>query len=168
MAGSCAKLMKLLNIFLDASVILSGLGSVTGGSRKILEAGRSKKFRLFASRLVISEVGAHLSKVKVPSSELLRIVENKTIQVVETPPLEFILKFTSLTLDPNDAHVLAGAVISGSDLLISLDKKHILTRKVKRFLSPIKVYSPKQFWRYLSHSKRRAGIRVLSRLQKSC
>lgn len=143
--------MKSLNVFLDASVILSGLASPTGGSYKILEAGRSKKFGLFASKLVISEVGAHLSKVKVSPFELSKLVENKTIRVVETPPLEFILKFTSLTLDPNDAHVLAGAVISGSDFLISLDKKHILTRKVKRFLSPIKVFSPRQFWRYLSH-----------------
>jgi len=154
-AANCAKLMKSLNVFLDASVILSGLGSVAGGSHKILEAGESKKFNLFATKLVIGEVERHLSKVKVPSSELQRIIEKEIIQVVETPPLEFILKFTSLTLDPNDAHVLAGAVMSGSDFLISLDKKHILTRKVKRFLGPTKVFSPKQLWKYLGRPRKK-------------
>lgn len=146
--------MESLNVFLDASVILSGLASPLGGSGKILEAGESKKFRLLASELVISEVKEHLPKVKVPPIKINKLVKNQTIEVVETPPLEFILKFTSLTLDPKDAHVLAGAVMSGADFLISLDKKHILTRKVKKFLKPIRVFSPKQFWRYLGGNDR--------------
>lgn len=143
--------MKSSNVFLDASVILSGLASPFGGSRKILEVGGLKRFGLIASALVIREVEERLPKVRVPLTRLKKIIENETIQVVEAPSLEFILKFTSLTIDPNDAHVLATAVMVGADFLVSLDKKHILTPKVKRFLSPIRVFSPQQFWRYLGY-----------------
>lgn len=130
-------------------MILSGLASPFGGSGKILEAGRLRKFNLLVSDLILTEVENHLSKIKVDPALLEDLIVGGTIRRVKTPPLEFILRFSSLTSDPDDVHVLAGAVISGSDFLISLDKKHILTRRVKRFLKPIRVFSPKQFWQTL-------------------
>lgn len=144
--------MKLLSVFLDSSVILSGLASPMGGSAKLLK-GRLKKLNLVTSELVLAEVENHLVKLKISLDRYRELHGGRFIRVVETPPAEVVLRFSSLTLDPNDAHVLAGAALAGADFLISLDKKHILTRKVKKFLSPIKVLSPKQFFRYLDRSK---------------
>ena len=61
-----------------------------------------------------------------------------------------IEKFSSVTSDPNDAHILAAALFSGAQILISFDKKHILTAKVRRILKPMLIKSPKGFWKWIS------------------
>lgn len=142
--------MKSLTVFLDTSVILSGLASPTGGSRKILGAGASEKIKLVTSGLIIKETVRHLSKLRIDFADLEATVNSQTIKVLPSPPQSLISKFTPYTSDPNDAHVIAAAAISGADTLISLDQKHLLTSKVKSILKPIKVFSPKQFLGYLS------------------
>lgn len=144
--------MKLSSVFLDSSVILAGLASASGGSAKIFEAGRLKKLNLIVSELVLEEVKNHLDKLKI---SLVRYREFKSCQflrIVETPPTGVVIKFSSLTTDPNDAHVLAAAVLSTADFLVSLDQKHILTRRVRTFLRPVKVFSPRQFWKFVIRS----------------
>ncbi len=141
--------MTSLTVFLDASVILSGLASPTGGSRKILEAGASQKLRLVTSEPVIKETVRHLSKLSVAPYNLEAAVTSQTIKIHPSPPQSLISKFAPATSDPNDAHVIASAAISGADALISLDQKHLLTPKVKSALKPIKVFSPKQFLNFL-------------------
>lgn len=144
--------MKSLTVFLDASVILSGLISSTGGSGKFLKAGAQKKIRLIASEKVIYEVTDNLSKVNVQRNIFENLLASRTIQIINTPTDEKIKKFISVVDDPNDAHVLAGTVHSAASILVSLDKKHILVSKVKKALKPIKVLSPKQFWEFLKKS----------------
>lgn len=142
--------MKLLTVFLDSSVILSGLASENGGSGKILHAGNRKKLKLIATKCVIKEVINHLDKLNIMPDKLKNLLERNTINVVNSPIAEVIRKFTKFTSDVNDAHILAGAVLFEADILVSLDKKHILTSKVRNALKPTKVYSPKQFWAYLA------------------
>ena len=59
---------------------------------------------------------------------------------------EMIKKFRKSTPDPHDAHVLAGAGLSGAKILLSLDKQHILIPRVRNTLKPMLVLSPKYFW----------------------
>lgn len=141
--------MPSLTVFLDASVILSGLGSATGGSRKLLAAGATKKFKLITSAYILQEVVNHLLKLKIEKSELLKVLSQKTILVLPNPKEEFIEKFSRVSADSDDAHVLAGAVLSDAKILISLDKKHLLTKAVRKTLKPILMMSPKQFWDWL-------------------
>ena len=141
--------MKSLTVFLDASVILSGLASSTGGSRKILESGASQKLRLVTSELVIKETSRHLSKLRIAPYNLEETITSQTIKIIPAPSADLISKFQPYTKDPDDAHVIAAAAISGADTLITLDQKHLLTPKVKSVLRPIKVFSPKQFLDYL-------------------
>ena len=204
--------MKSLTIFLDASVILSGLASATGGSRKLFiaaerheapsslrsgyllpslrlpvrQAGRERnpseaeslshcllrrspaergedrasppragfsakgdRLKLLTTSLVIQEVSSHLKKLSIEPDQLENLLSIKTIRLIANPNEEMIEKFSKVSPDPNDAHVLAGAGLSGADILISLDKKHILVPKVRRVLKPMLVKSPKEFWRWL-------------------
>ncbi|MBI5465127.1 putative toxin-antitoxin system toxin component, PIN family [Candidatus Gottesmanbacteria bacterium] len=137
--------MPSLKIFLDASVVLSGLASFTGGSRKILEAAKDNKIKLLTTPLIIQEVINHLQKLDIETSQLETLLSRKTIQLMANPSKEIIEKFSKTVPDPNDAHVLAGASLSGAIALISLDKKHLLTLKVRKILKPMLVKSPKEF-----------------------
>lgn len=141
--------MPLLKIFLDASVVLSGLASPTGGSRKLFEAAKDKKLKLITSPYVIEEVTAHLEKLEISADCLREILSSETVILVPNPSEEVIEKFSLATSDPDDAHILAAAVLSGANILVSLDKKHILKPKVKKALKPILVNSPKEFWGWL-------------------
>lgn len=139
--------MPLLTIFLDASVILSGLASPTGGSRKLFEAAGRHKLKLLTTPLILQEAANHLQKLDIEPQQLETLLSAKIIHLVANPPEKMIKKFQSASPDPNDAHVLAGAGLSGANILVSLDKKHLLTARVRKILKPMLVKSPRGFWR---------------------
>ncbi|MBI2620774.1 putative toxin-antitoxin system toxin component, PIN family [candidate division WWE3 bacterium] len=141
--------MPLLTVFLDASVILSGLASPTGGSGKVLEAAKQQKLKLLTTPLVVEEVTRHLDKLKITPDKLHHLLSSKTVRLLTNPNEETIEKFSRFCWDTDDAHVLAGAAISGADVLLSLDKKHILTTSIIKILRPMAVKSPKSFWKGL-------------------
>lgn len=145
--------MPSLTIFLDASVILSGLASPTGGSSKLLEAARQHKVKLLTTPLVIQEVVNHLQKLEINPDQLKALLSRKTIHLIANPNEEMVEKFTRISQDLDDAHVLASAGLSGAKVLVSLDKKHILTPKVRIFLKPMLVKSPKDFWKWVKTSR---------------
>lgn len=140
--------MSSLTVFLDSSVVLAGLASVTGGSRKLFQAGKVGAITLVVSEYVIEEVTRHLSKLGLTRADLDGILENRTVRVVKGPSQAIVGRFLSIVTDSGDAPILAGAVLSGADTLISLDKKHVLTPKIKKALRPIRVFNPKQFWQW--------------------
>lgn len=146
--------MRLLTIFLDSSVILSGLASSTGGSRKLFIATEHNRLKLLTTPLVIQEVFNHLEKLFIEPNQLENLLSRKVIRLISNPNEETIEKFSQASSDPNDIHVLAGAGLSGAKVLISLDKKHILTPKVRKILKPMLVKSPKDFWCWLGELKK--------------
>lgn len=138
--------MPSLIVFLDSSVIVSSLISSTGGSNKIIQSGKSSAIKLITSQYVVEEVTKHLPKINLSKSTLSSLIQTRDIDVLPNPPQKVISKFTSITPDPKDEPILASAVLSGANVLVSLDKKHILIPKVRKHLKPIKVYNPQQFW----------------------
>lgn len=149
MPVSNLKSMPSLTIFLDASVVLSGLASPTGGSGKLLMAASQNKLRLLSTPRVIEEVVRHLDKLHIAPDQLHKILSERTLRLVADPNEETVKKFRRVIKDPDDAHVLAGAVMSGAGVLLSLDKKHILAPNVGKALRPMSITSPKGFWRGL-------------------
>lgn len=141
--------MPSLTVFLDASVILAGLASPQGGSGFLLQAAKQKKITLIATPLIINEVNRHLPKLKLQSKQLKALLNRQVIRLIKDPDEAVISRCRRLTADPDDAHVLAGTILANVNFLLSLDKKHILTKRVKKHLSPIRVLSPKQFWQSL-------------------
>lgn len=142
--------MQSLTVFLDTSVVLSGLASPTGGSAKLLQVGRKKPLQLVTTEKVIHETVKHLDKLTIPPKNLHQLISSRTLRLTKTPKPELIANFTQVTDDPDDCHILAGAVACAADILVSLDKKHLITPKVKQALKPIKVMTPKQFWHWIS------------------
>jgi putative PIN family toxin of toxin-antitoxin system len=141
--------MLSLTAFLDASVVLSGLASERGGSNKLLTGAQKHKLRLVVTPLIINEVRRHLDKLNIPVCQLEMLLDQKVLLLVDNPSKKIIRRCCSLTSDPNDAHVLAGAIVSGANYLLSLDQNHIVTALVQKYLLPIIVCSPKSFWKSL-------------------
>lgn len=141
--------MPFLTVFLDTSVLLSGLASPNGGSGIILGAGAQSLFKLVVTDLIIEEGFRRTKRLKIKELLLKQLVVNGVINVIKTPDDEFINRFAYLTSDPDDAHVLAGAIMAKADAMVSLDKKHILTPRIKIALKPMKILSPKQFWEWV-------------------
>lgn len=150
--------MPSLTAFLDTSVILSGLASPRGGSAALFLAAKKKKIKLVATPVVLEEAVAHLSKLAIQPSKLEALLTSSTIYLTSNPSEGVIEKFKILTTDPDDVHVIAGAVLSGAHVLMSLDKKHITTIRVKKALKPMRVMSPKEFWRWLARTKKRGYV----------
>lgn len=142
--------MPSLTAFLDTSVILSGLASPSGGSAALFHAAKKKRIKLVTTRLILDEAVANLSNISVHISQLETLFDSSIIHLTQNPPQDTLERFKALTTDPNDVHVIAGAVLSGADVLLSLDKKHITTTRVKKALKPMKVMSPKEFWKWIT------------------
>ena len=103
--------MRRLKIFLDTSVKLSGLASPTGGSKKLFDAARLKKLKLVTSLYAMEEVNDHLDKLNISPDLLKELLTSKTLFLVKNPTVEMNDKFIKITSDPNDAPILAAALL---------------------------------------------------------
>lgn len=116
--------------FIDASVILAALGSKSGGSNLILKLIRQKKIIGITSQAVLEEVLRNAYKIKVTDREVSCVVSDSLIKVISAPTSAEVEKYISYTA-VKDAHVLAAAKKSAAEVVITLDKKHLLSKKIK-------------------------------------
>jgi predicted nucleic acid-binding protein len=128
--------MLSLTAFLDASVVLSGLASERGGSNKLLTGAQKHKLRLVVTPLIINEVRRHLDKLNIPVCQLEMLLDQKVLLLVDNPSKKIIRRCCSLTSDPNDAHVLAGAIVSGANICFPLIKTILSPRWCRNIFCP--------------------------------
>ena len=131
---------KTPTIFFNASVILSGLYSPTGGSSKLLEWSKRRKIQGIVSETVADEVLTKSPKLDLNPASVKRRMAKIFPETTPAPTEKIVQKYLKTIIDPSDAHVLASCEESGANYLVSLDKKHILLlkKKVKKF----KILSP--------------------------
>lgn len=133
-----------MKIFLDASVIIAAFLSKTGGSAKIFKLGDQGKTKLVTSESVIEETEANLKKIGKTRQQLIRLITTFPLLIRQKVTVKDIEPYQKLVVK-KDAHVVAGAVLTGCRYLISLDKKHLLHPKIKNKFKPLKIISPKEF-----------------------
>lgn len=134
--------MKPIKVFLDSSVIITGLASSKGGSREILNLAELKFLVPIISEQVVREVTRNIEK-KLPDRlphyfQLFRLLPFVMVE----PGLEDLEKARKL-INPQDAGILASALTAGVDWLISLDK-HFLALNNEELL--MKIGSPGDFF----------------------
>lgn len=132
--------IKLKPVFLDSSVLFTAVNSPFGGSAKLFTL---TNFHLFTSPVVLTEVERNVKK-KLSSFQLERfflLVKKLTI-LDQKPDQKIIVKANKATVE-KDAVILAEAKKAKMDL-ITLDKKHLLTDQVAKFLKPKSVFTPKE------------------------
>ena len=134
----------MIKIFLDSSVIIAGIASDKGASHFILELSKEKKIKAYISSTIIKEVIRNLQK-KFPQLYLkqfiLRLPKSNFIKVSFKKESD-LLVYKGI-VDNKDIHVIVGAVKAKVDYLITLDQKHLLKIKNKKF--PFQIISPGDF-----------------------
>lgn len=138
---------KIVNVFLDSCCWYAACRSSSGGSALLLRRGIEGKIKIYTSILVEAEVVRHIFKdLGEDGIKLLELYMGRIKPIKVTfYPAEYEAGFAHLTTDQDDIHVLAAAYHANVDVLVSLDKKHIVTKKIKDEF-PISVLHTKEFF----------------------
>lgn len=133
----------MIKVFLDASVIIAGLYSPTGGSALILRLIEKNKIIGLTSQAVLGEVQRNVVK-KMPEKVkyYTELTYNGNITVLDYPDKKDVSLWYDV-IEAKDAHVLASCVKSKADFLVTLDRKHFMLPDVQKEV-PFKIVTPKE------------------------
>lgn len=132
-------------VLLDSSVLFSASQSRSSISAIILALCHRHKLQGFVSPYIIAEIKRNAaSKLDQKAKQRLNIYLLQAKLKLTTPTQEEIAVYAKI-IKPKDAHVLAAARKCGANYLITLDTHDFMITKVKKFLEPIKIITPKDF-----------------------
>ncbi len=136
-----------LKVFLDTSALIAGIASSKGAAREILRLAELELIEIVLSKQVIVEADRNI-EAKMPEIlyEYRSFIELLAPVLVDDPSPRDIKKYSAL-IDPDDAPILAAAVSSIADCLVTWDRKHFLKGDL-RSITNIKVLSPGEFLKY--------------------
>ena len=137
-------------LFLDASVLVAAAGSATGASALVVETCHRGLTRAVSSRPVLLEAERNIRN-KMGSNPLLRFYEALGLldfEIVPDPTSREI-EAQARIIHAKDAHVLAAASGAGIDFLLTLDRKHFMTRAVLEAGLSFAILTPGDFLRRL-------------------
>lgn len=127
-------------VFLDSSVLFCAVKSISGGSAKLFTLS---KIKLTTSPLVLTETERNVRK-KLESYHLERFFTLVSrLEILQQEPDASLTEIAQKVIVEKDAAILADAKKAKTDFLATLDKKHFQTEKVKNYLRPQKVATPK-------------------------
>lgn len=136
------KNIKVITVFFDASVLFSGFYSSSGASRILIEQVKNEVIYGLTSKTVIDELTDNIQKFnqKINIDSLIneyRILIREKISNIEIGPYRGVI-------DEKDCHVVAGAVLTNCQYLVTLDKKHLDNSVVRNKIKNVKIISPKE------------------------
>lgn len=133
-----------MKVFFDASVLFSAIYSSKGASFQLVSLVKKNKIIGITTQTVINELKNNLPKLKDETSKNIDqfIVENNFI-VRQTIIISEIKPYLSI-VEANDAHVVAGAILTSCHYLVTLDKKHLNNQKIKEKIKKVTILSPKE------------------------
>jgi len=134
--------MKSFTAYLDSDVLVSSCLSSTGAANLLLHRDNLIKFY---TNIQENELKIVFERLSVPSIKLSEVLEKCTLVTLKSPNLNLYSKYT---IDPNDRHIIAGAVASGTKFLISYNLKHFKIESLKRDFN-INTLTPAQFLQFL-------------------
>ena len=133
-------------VFLDASVLVAGAHSPSGGSATAMVVCYGRRFRAAVTTLVLAEARVNIAE-KFGDSDLVRFYQQLAEldpEVVAAPSAAASERCVPLTTE-KDAHVLAAALECNADFLLTLDRRHLLTERVLSADLPLRVLTPGDF-----------------------
>lgn len=136
-------------VFLDANIFFAAARSLEGGSGFILELAKKNKFRIITINYALFEAEKNIRE-KLDNFYLnchyQNIIEAKPeIQSIGFISSEQIAKIEKF-LPFKDVPILLGTILSNSEFLITLDKKHFLNNeKLKKLNFDFRIINPKEF-----------------------
>lgn len=132
-------------VFLDATCWVAAAGSEAGGSSAIILLAQAFLLVLVTSQAVLQEAERNIQN-KMEASAVQRfylLLDMTEIEICEPTTPDEELQWAALTVG-KDRHVLAAASKAKADVLVTLDRKHLLTGTVQANF-PIPVQDTKEF-----------------------
>jgi len=135
-----------MRVFLDANIFFAAARSPEGGSSFILELAKKKKLEVYTAMQALLETERNI-KNKLGDYYLNRHHQNILEIKVRIQPINIkeVIKLKEI-IPEKDIPILSGAILSGSQALITLDKKHFLNNEeLKRIKLPFAIMNPGNF-----------------------
>ncbi len=133
-------------VFLDSSVLVAATASLEGASALVLGWCRQGKLTGYISADVLGEANKNV-ELKLGAACLSRfedIIEKSHLVLVPEPPVELV-SVCERVIHPKDAPILAAAVQSPAETILTLDRRHFFTKDAVAFADPKKIMTPGDF-----------------------
>ncbi|MBI5180996.1 MAG: PIN domain-containing protein [Nitrospirae bacterium] len=134
-------------VFLDTSALIAGIASSKGAARAALQLAEIGLIELIVSRQVIVEADRNIEE-KLPEmlNEYREFIKLLAPVLVDDPLQKDIAKYLAV-INPDDAPILASAVISGADFLVTWDRRHFIGKNI-HIHSSLKIVTPGEFLKH--------------------
>lgn len=118
---------KSPRVFLDTSVIIAAIMSPNGGARLLFHLAQADAIRLVVGTVVLREAEEVLRR-KAPQHivTLAQFLDTGNVEIGSAPTVKQQKEASSLLEYEPDADILAQAIASNPDWLVSHDKEHFL------------------------------------------
>ncbi len=136
-----------LKVFLDTSALIAGIASSKGAARAVLQLAEIELIEVIVSRQVIVEADRNIEQ-KLPEmlDEYREFIKLLAPVLVDDPLQNDVRKYFNM-INQYDAPILASAVNSGADFLITWDKKHFIGKNI-HIRSNLKIVTPGEFLKH--------------------
>lgn len=125
-------------------MLIAAARSSTGGSALILNVCRQGGFRAVASHGVLVEVERNLQTAASALDRFHHDLASIAWTLMPTPTEESLNAYTSL-IERKDVHVLAAALATPCEFLLTLDRRHFFTLTLQQAGLPIIIVTPGEF-----------------------
>ena len=134
-------------VFLDTSALIAGVASSRGAARAVLQLAEIGLIEVIVSRQVIVEADRNIEE-KLPEmlNEYREFIELLEPVLIDDPRQKDVERFLKV-INYDDAPILASAVSSGADFLITWDRKHFIGKNIHTY-SNLKIVTPGEFLKY--------------------
>ena len=130
-------------VFLDSSALFAAVWSDQGGGRELLRLGEAGIVQIVVSDQVLSETEAVLRRKAPPLLQDFAILVHRSgSRVHHGPSHEVADKYVAYTSHSGDARIVAAAVGSRSDYLVTLDRSHLLGNPTLERVAGIPIGTP--------------------------
>ena len=132
-----------LRVLFNASVILAGVRSLLGASGTLLQLAEKVTVMGVVSELIFDEAARHAEKIGKTRIQMEERIWHIFGEIGSAPTEGLVVKYQRIVIDPGDAHVLATYNQEQCDVLVTLDKKHLLVLQGK--VNGMQILTPGQF-----------------------
>lgn len=119
---------KITKVFIDSSVLIAAAISSQGSARDLIKKSLRGEVEIIISDLVIEETQRNLENKAPQALPVLQLFLESLNPLVISPSKSQVLKISKV-IEIKDAPIVAGAMKSKADYLVTYDRKHLLSHK---------------------------------------
>lgn len=131
-------------VFIDTSVLIAACKSRTGGASYVLMQCRKGLVKAYISRYVIYEAKKQIQLNQVEKQRLNFFMLQCKLLIGKEPTQSEVSNYYSF-IESKDAPIVAAAKSVAADYLITLNTKDFMSERLKEFIRPIQIITPKKF-----------------------